>query len=128
MTAIEILATILAVTILVKLTMIMINPKAWLKLAERMLKMRAEITALYAVLAVIIGYFIFASLSIVQVAAVMLFTSILIGLSMFQYSDAIMEIVKQTPTTGAEMFHKNWLIMIIWASIAVWTLYAVFTK
>ncbi len=128
MTAIEILATIFAVLVLVKLLMIMVNPKAWLALAERMLKVRAELTALYAVLAVIIGYFIFSSLSIVQVAAVMLFTSIIIGLSMFQYSAAIMETVKHTPATGPEMFRKNWLIITIWASIAVWTLCAVFTK
>ncbi len=128
MTALEVLATIFAVLILVKLLMIMVNPKAWLGLAEGMFKMRAEITALYAVLAVVIGYFVFTSLSVVQVAAVMLFTSILIALGMFQYSTAILEIMRRTPTTGPEIFRKNWLTIIIWMTISIWTLYVVFTK
>jgi hypothetical protein len=128
MTSLEILATIFAVLILFKLVMIMVNPKAWLGVAEKLLRLRAEITALYAVLALIIGYFIFSSLSIVQVAAVMLFTSIIIGLGIFQYSAIAMEMVKHTLTTRAEIFRRNWLIIIIWTGFAVWTLYAVLVK
>jgi hypothetical protein len=128
MTAIEILATITASWILVKLIIFMINPKAAMKLAESMFRMRAEITALYIVLAVVVGYFILTSLSIVQVTAVMLFAAILFGLGLLPYSETMLKLTQEMSDNRAEMLRKNWLAITIWVVIALWTLCAVFIQ
>ena len=91
-----------------------------------MFRMRAEITALYIVLAGVVGYFILTSLSIVQVTAVMLFAAILFGLGLLPYSETMLKLTQEMSDNRAEMLRKNWLAIVIWVTIAIWTLYAVF--
>ena len=128
MTPIEILATIFAILVLVKLLIVAVNPKLWMKGVESIVSNYAFTTIVYVLLTVIIGYIIFKSLSIVQVAAVMLFTSVLIGLTMVPYLDKLLALGKEIVGTRSEMFRRGWLAIVIWAGIAVWTLYAVFAK
>jgi uncharacterized membrane protein YozB (DUF420 family) len=126
MTPIEILATIFAIMVLVKLLTVALNPKLWMKWVEPVLSNYAYTTIVYVLLAVITGYIIFRSLNIVQVAAVMLFTTVLIGLTMVPYLDKLLALGKEIVGTRSGMFRKAWLAIVIWAGIAVWTLYAVF--
>ncbi|HUT83588.1 MAG TPA: hypothetical protein VMX95_02975 [Thermodesulfobacteriota bacterium] len=126
MTPIEILATIFAIMVLVKLLTVALNPKLWMKWVEPVLSNYAYTTIVYVLLAVITGYIIFRSLNIVQVAAVMLFTSMLMGLTLVPYSREFLILGKEMSGTRSGMFRKAWLAMAIWIGIAVWTLYAVF--
>jgi len=126
MTPIEILAIIIAVFILLKLSIITINPKFWMKIAEAALSNYTITTITYLLLAVVVGYYIFNSLNIVQVAAVMLFTSLLIGLGFIPYSEIILKAAKERLGTRRDMFRKAWLSIVIWAGIAIWVLYSVF--
>ena len=94
MTPIEILATIFAILVLVKLLIIAIRPASWMKISEAILKKSTLTTISYLVLAVIVGYYVLASLNIVQVAAVMLLTSILIALGWVPYSNSFSTVIK----------------------------------
>ena len=126
MTPIEILATIFAIVVLVKLIMIAVNPKLWMKGVESILSNYVFTTLVYVLLTVIVGYVVFQSLNIVQVAAVMLFTSLLIGLTLVPYSREFLTLGKEMIGTRSGMFRKAWLAIVIWIGIAVWTLYEVF--
>jgi len=126
MTAIEILAVIFAVLVLVKLLFVTVNPKLWMKGAESILDSYGLTTVVYTLLTVIVGYIIFKNLSIIQVAAVMLFTAVLIGLTMLPYLDKLLALGEEIIGTRTEMFRKAWLAIVIWTGIAVWTLFAVF--
>ncbi len=127
MTSIEILAIILAIIVLVKLFIITINPKLWMKVAEVVLSNYIPTTVIYFILTIIIGYYIFTSLNIVQVAAVILFASILIGLSLLPFSNTILKIRSEMLGTRSDMFRKGWLAIFIWGGIAVWVLYTILT-
>lgn len=127
MAPIEVLATIFAVAILIKVIILLINPEPFMKIAESMLKNTRMVVAIYFILAVVVGYYILSSLSAIEVAAVMLFTAILIGLTLFAYSNAMFRIIKETPRSRADLFKKTWLSMLIWVGIAIWTLYALIT-
>ncbi len=81
MTPIEIIATILAVFILVKILIIFISLESWLKIAEALLKKRLLSTIIYSAFVVLVGFYVFSELNIVQIAAVMLFTSLIIALA-----------------------------------------------
>ncbi len=126
MTPIEIIATVLAVFILVKILIIFISLESWLKIAEALLKKRALATIIYFVLASLVGYYVFSSLNVVQVAAVMLFTSLIIALGIIPYSSALLKVIKEELGTGMNVFRKNWLSILIWLAISVWILYTVF--
>ncbi len=123
MTPIEILATIFAVIVIIKLAVITADPNLWMKTAGALLKNQVLTTIIYSVLAVIIGYYVFTALSVVQVAAVMLFTSTLIGIGLAPYSKIILKLGEELSDVGVS---KAWLAMLIWGVLAIWVLYSVF--
>jgi hypothetical protein len=121
-TPIKILATIFAVAVLVKLIFLVINPNLWMKKIGGLLKNPLMTTAVYLGAATIVGYFVLTRISIIDVAAVMLFTSLLIGLGLAPYSSFLLKM-------GEEMINKGvgkaWLALVIWGALALWVLFAV---
>ena len=122
MAPIEILATFFAVFVIVKLVVVTVKPGLWMKWAKGMLKNELLITLIYFVLAVIIGYYIFAELTVVQVAAVTLWVSMLIGIGFVPYAKILLKTSDELLSVGIS---KAWLSMLIWAGLAIWVLYAV---
>ena len=122
MTSIEVLATIFAVLVLVKMAFIRTNPKAWMNFAQPILRNSVVALVVYLALAAVVGYFIFSSMTIVQVGAVMLFTSLLMGVSLAPYSQLILKVGEEILTVG---LGKAWLSMLIWTGISLWVLYGV---
>ena len=79
--------------------------------------------AIYLVLLVITGYFVFTRLDLIDVAVVMLFTSVLLGLSLIPYLASIPQLPEAIVSVG---FAKVWPAWILWAAIAVAVLYRIF--
>jgi len=123
MAPIEILATFFAVFVIVKLVVVTVKPGLWMKWAKGILKNELLITLIYFVFAVIVGYYIFAELTVVQVAAVTLWVSMLIGIGFIPYSKILLKTSDELLSVGIS---TTWLSMLIWAVLAVWVLYAVF--
>ncbi len=123
MTPIEILATIFAVIVIVKLAVFIAKPGLWMKWAGVVLKNEVLTTLTYLVLAVIVAYYIFADLTVVQVAAVTLWVSLLIGIGVAPYSKILLKSRDELLSAGIS---KAWLAMVIWAVLAIWVLYVVF--
>lgn len=128
MSAIEIIAVIFAIFILLKVSIILINPHGWSRLADAILSNKIITTTAYLLIAVIVGYFIFRNFSIVQVAAIMLFSSILIGLGLLPFSEIFLTIRDEMLESRWYILRKTWFTLLIWITIAVWTLYEVFSK
>ena len=124
MTPMEILALIFAIAILLKFVILAFNPKSWINASSSILKEGNWMVVVYLILAVVVGKYIFASLNIIQVGAVMLFTSLLMGLTMLPYSNEIIKL-------GRTMVNKNtlekaWLSVLIWSILAIWVLFTLF--
>ena len=79
--------------------------------------------AIYLVLLVITGYFVFTRIDLIDVAVVMLFTSVLLGLSLLPYLASIPQLREAIVSVGLAKF---WPGLIIWAAIAVAVLYRIF--
>jgi hypothetical protein len=120
-----ILATIFAALILIKLTFLLISPGSWLGATQAFLGHYSTMMGLYLVLLVITGYFVFTSLDLVDVAVVMLFTSILLGLSLIPYVASVPQLPETIVRVG---FAKVWPAWILWGAIAVAVLYRVFAN
>ena len=121
----KILAVIFAAAILIKLSFLLINPEGWLGVTQAFLGHYAMMIAIYLVLLVITGYFVFTRLDLIDVAVVMLFTSILLGLSLIPYVASVPQLPEAIVRVG---FAKVWPTWILWAAIAVAVLYRVFTS
>ena len=127
MTPIEVLATIFAVLVLFKLLLSVINPQARVKIAEGILSKNPTIlTIIFLILTAIIGYYIFDSFTIVDVAAVMMFLSALMGLFFIQYQKIMIRLLKEELKSRQKFIRKNWLSILIWLAIAIWVLYSIF--
>jgi uncharacterized membrane protein len=120
----KILAVVFAGLTLIKLAFLLASPEKWVGVAQAFLGHSAVVMGIYLVLLVITGYFIFTSLDLIDVAVVMLFTSLLLGLSLIPYSGSLLKVQEEIVTVG---IGKAWLSLIIWVAIAVAVLYRVFS-
>jgi hypothetical protein len=118
----KIIAVIFAAVILIKLGFLLISPSMWLGATQGFLGHYGAIIGVYLVLLVITGYFVFTSLDLIDVAVVMLFTSILLGLSLIPYLASMPQLPEAIVKVG---FAKVWPAWILWVAIAVAVLYRV---
>ena len=121
----KILAVIFAAAILIKLSFLLINPEGWLGATQAFLGHYSLMIAIYLVLLVITGYVVFTSLDLIDVAVVMLFTSILLGLSLIPYVASVPQLPAAIVSVGIV---KVWPAWILWAAIAVAVLYRIFAE
>lgn len=124
MTPIDVLALIFGIGVIAKLIVAVVNPEPWLKLAERLLKHKTFTTILYLVLIVIVGIYVFAGVTIEQVAAVIVLASLLLGLCLVPYARTALKLGKVM--VGKDMIKKDWLALALWLALAVWAIYSVF--
>ena len=125
MTPIEIIALIFALAVLIKLIVVIFSPKKWMKFAESWLKMGTGLMIIYLIAAIVIGYFLLQSLTIVQIAAAMLFTAMLMGVGVMMYPGPVLKLGKEI-LNKKNVVKKNWLSLLIWIILAIWVLYALF--
>jgi hypothetical protein len=118
----KILAIFLAAGVLIKLLALVTSPDKWLGLTEVMLGHPAIVTGVYLVLIAISGYYVFTSLDLIDVAVVMLFTSLLVGLSLMPYSAALLKLRGEFVTIG---LGKAWPAVVMWGAVAVAIFYRV---
>jgi hypothetical protein len=121
----KILAAIFAGLILIKLAFLLISPAQWLGATQAFLGHYNALIIIYLTLLVITGYFVFTSLDLIDVAVVMLFTGILLGLSLIPYVASVPQLPEAIVSVG---FAKVWPAWILWAAIAVAVLCRVFTN
>jgi hypothetical protein len=119
----KIIAVIFAAVILIKLAFLLISPSMWLGATQGFLGHYGAIVGVYLMLLVITGYYVFTSLDLIDVAVVMLFTSILLGLSLIPYLASMPNLPEAIVRVG---FAKVWPAWILWAAIAVAVLYRIF--
>jgi 4-amino-4-deoxy-L-arabinose transferase-like glycosyltransferase len=121
----KILAGIFAVLILVKLAALLINPAGWMALGKVFLEHHAMVTGIYLILIAITGFFIFSSINLIDLALVMFFTSLLIGLTLIPYSTQMQQLGDAMVALG---LGQAWLALVIWGAVAVAVLYKVLSK
>ena len=125
MLAKRILAGLFALIILLKLLVGLTNPHKWLDLTGVLLGHHLIVTGIYLILLIITGYYIFSSLKLIDIAVVMFFTSLLIGLSLVPYAPLLLKMSEEIAALG---FGRAWLALVLWGAVAVAVLYEVLSK
>lgn len=122
---IEWFALILAVIVLIKLTIISINPKSWMRFSKSLFVKPWLTTSVSLILALVVLYYLLAAgITIVQIFAIMLFLTLLMVSSMTHVAKDLYK------TVGKNLQGKikdMWLSIIIWAILSIWVLVSLFT-
>ena len=67
----------------------------------------------------------FTSLEITEVAAVMAFTALVVGLGMLPYAQTLLRVAEEMSATRSNLLRNAWLPIVIWVVIALWVLTSV---
>ncbi|MEK6900438.1 MAG: hypothetical protein AABX05_04915 [Nanoarchaeota archaeon] len=129
MMPIEILAVIVSLLVLVKVSVILIlGPKAWLKVGEFLLKRSKSVSIIYLILAFIAGYYLLTALTVVEVMAASLVIVLLLGVTLIKYYSELLLAMKKSIKTRKEVITRFWLELLIWVGLAVATLWQVLVR
>ena len=121
----KILAVIVAVLVLLKLAILLIAREQWLGMAQAAVTHTSVVMVAYLILLAIIGYFMFATIDLIDIAVVMLFTGLLMGLNLIPYAASLQTMTQEIAAAG---LGRAWLALIIWIAIALAVLYRVFAR
>lgn len=125
MTPLEIMALIIAVLGLVKLVMILIRPKAWSSVVQKVYANPTMITIGALIGVAVTLYYLLQELSIIQIFAAMLFFTFLFMLGIAPYSSLLQDIIQKL-LRDRNAVRKSWVLIAIWAVLLIWVLYAIF--
>ena len=123
-TPLETIALILIVIILVKLIIVIANRNAWLKFTRKIYNKPIPTTIVLAALGILVLYYLVQELSIVQIMAVLAFSSLIFALGFLQYPK---EMHKLSTKVLKKKFSPGIIVYIlIWLALSLWALYALF--
>ena len=123
MTAIETIAVIFAALGIIKIVVIMVNKNFWINKVSLPIYGSKLSSWILGILALVIFYYLVQVFSMVEIFAVMAFTSLLMGASLMAYSSELTSLVKKFAKKkfGTWM----WIYMLIWLLLSAWVLYSV---
>jgi len=118
----EVLATILILLSLVKLAVVLVNPRAWLEFAKR-LYANPQVTSIVAlvVAGVILLLLIRSDLDIVQILAVSLFVVCLIVVGIVPYAPHLFAWFETQDMQ--QLIKQQWLYGSVWLALLIWGAY-----
>ena len=128
MDTIDILAVILSVIVLVKIGVILIaGPKVWMKVPQFLLKYKQAVVLVYSLGVLVTGYYLFTALSVTEVMAVVLFSLLLLGVSLVSYYDCILKTTQKLMVSRKNVLRQFWLQLLLWAGLAILALLQVWS-
>jgi hypothetical protein len=120
MTPIEIMALIILVVATIKILIILVNPKTWVGVIDRVWASPALMMIVSLILAAISLYYLLQEgITIVQIFAVMLFMSFLIAIGVSVYVKEILSMSKKL-LKDRSIIKRSWLYLLIWIVLIVW--------
>jgi len=122
--AVEIIALVVSIVIIVKLLVILFSPKSWHNLTKSIYKSSIGLFVVELILAVIVFYYLIQSFTIVEIMAVVTFGTLLTGMTFALFAKEARGFVSKLLNKTA--VRRMWLPILIWLALAVWTLVELF--
>lgn len=125
-TIINILALILLVAAAIKILVILISPKSWVKVTKKVWKYPLNVMVASLVLAALVLYLLISSgITIIQIFAVMLFVGLLAAAGVAMYSKVIVNAAARL-LRDREIIKKSWIYILVWVILILWGLKELF--
>jgi len=124
-TAVQTIALIFILFVLIKLVIVLVNRKAWLNFSTKVYDKPMITSTILGILGILILFYLLQEISIVQIVAVLAFASILFGLGFLQYPKEILnlgkKILRGKHSPGIILYVIVWLALILWALFAIFS-------
>ncbi len=126
LTAIEIIALVFISLGLLKVLVILVDPKIWFeKVAKPIYQRPKTLIVVSFVLALFVLYYLIQTLTIVQILAAMVFTALLMAMAFGAYSKEVLSLA-QKMLKDKKIVKRNWLILLLWIALFVWAIKEIF--
>lgn len=123
MTPLDIFATLFAVFVLVKLSIVAVKPKLWMDYVVTPLYKNTLITsAVYFVILALSIYYLYPYFLGSEFGAAAWVLIFLIGLGFIPYSEVVLRYREQVIRDGIK---KAWFGAVVWAGLAIWILWSI---
>lgn len=125
MSTVEKMALIVVALAGIKLLVILINPKAWVKVIKTIYSAPALMTLISLVLAGLTLNYLLEELTIVQIFGSMLFFMFLMMVGVSAYHK---EVISWTESLlkKKDAMRRAWLSIIVWVVLLIWVFYSLF--
>lgn len=124
-TSIETIALILIVVSLIKILVLLVNPKSWMNFAKSIWKNPSLTSIVALVLAAIVFYYLIQELTIIQILAVTAFVALLFAVGLAKGGNTLIQIYEKQIKKG-NILKDYWLYTLIWLALIVWGLRELF--
>jgi hypothetical protein len=126
MTPIETIAAIVAVLVIIKFVVILINPSTWInRVSLPLLRMRAVGVIVSLILAFVVLRYLLVELTIVQIFASMAFMFLIAMAGMMSLPQKIKGLLSDLKL-DKKVTKKIWYMIVIWLILALWVLKELF--
>ena len=123
---IEIFALIVAILVVIKLIIIVINKDAWLNIVSPLYSGSKAVGWISGILALVVLYYILQSgMNVVQIFAVMLFFILMMLMVISVYGKDLMSMARKVMKRRFPAV--VWVASTIWIVLSIWVIYTVFT-
>jgi len=117
-------ALIVAVFVVVKILVILIDAKTWLKFSKSLMKNSMAVGVVSFILAIVVLYFLIQDLTIIEIFAVMLFVMLLTMATIAPYSKDWLTLAEKTLKN--HILHRYWIHVIVWLILVAWVFMKLF--
>lgn len=125
LSAFEVIALILVIVFVIKMIVLFIKPKAWIKFAEKLYVNKNVFTAIVLLLAALVLSYLIRELSIVDIFAVTVFVCLLMAANFAPYKDDFFEFAYKI-MRRKNAIKKAWLVILIWFVLSAWVVWQIF--
>lgn len=123
MRPVEILALLVAALVAIKLFVIIVRPKSWLRVVKTIYARPVLTMALALAAAAVILKYLLRELSIIQIFAAMSFMMALMVIGIAAQGKEIIGVAEKL-LQDKNVIKKAWLSIIVWISLIAWVFYA----
>jgi len=125
-TPVEIIALIVIIGVAIKMLVLLVNPKKWIRIAKTFYKNAALAQIVGLILAgIILYYLVLEGISIVQILAVMALFASLLVVGLAPYLDDLIKKYEGMIKRG-RLWKENWLYTLLWIVLLSWALKELF--
>lgn len=125
MTAVENIALIVIAFIVIKLIVLLVNPKRWMNFSKKLYSNKTTYTIVSLILAAVVLYYLLLEITIVQILAVVAFVALLMMIGLGPYYNSLAKIA-ETQIKKGNFWKDNWFYILIWGALIVWALVEMF--
>ena len=121
MTPLEIIALVFTILGIIKIGVTIINPQLRLKFAKKVFKHQAPTMIFGILLALVIAYYVFQELNIIQVMSVFALFSALLIIHITPFAQEFTKAIEPWFQDG-KILRKAWFGILLWLILFVWTI------